>query len=230
MKVLCFHHKGGVGKTTTAIHVTGVFLAGRNKEDKKNKVLLIDGDSQADSFKFFSEGCEPDWKGGDLITQDGFLTVLTKGRSPEKTTGLSRKVAKLVHGYSSHGFDHVVVDISADLPNIGNLLSEVAPDLVLLGVKRHDIGSFKNLKDMLVSIGQASLLDIRPKVKIIPIGVEESEFYQYIEDPPIVCEVVKPLPWVPEEAGKSVFLDYNYLWERSNCEEFWKYYNDVVTE
>ncbi|MBO1347549.1 MAG: ParA family protein [Hormoscilla sp. GUM202] len=71
MKVLCVHHKGGVGKTTTAIQITGVFLS------KRNRVLLIDGDSQADSFKFFSEGAVPKPGGERLATQEGMLTVVS---------------------------------------------------------------------------------------------------------------------------------------------------------
>ncbi|MBG0746671.1 ParA family protein [Planktothrix agardhii] len=31
MKVICVNHKGGVGKTTTAIHITGVFLETGNR-------------------------------------------------------------------------------------------------------------------------------------------------------------------------------------------------------
>ncbi|MBC6477432.1 MAG: ParA family protein [Hormoscilla sp. GM7CHS1pb] len=46
MKVLCVHHKGGVGKTTTAIHITGVFLS------KRNRVLLIDGDPRLIASSF----------------------------------------------------------------------------------------------------------------------------------------------------------------------------------
>jgi chromosome partitioning protein len=47
MKVLCTHHKGGVGKTEMAIHVTGVL------RDRLERTLLLDCDSQASAWEFY---------------------------------------------------------------------------------------------------------------------------------------------------------------------------------
>ena len=72
MKVICVNHKGGVGKTTTAIHITGVFL------ETGNRVLLVDADSSARSFRFFTEGSVPKLGGEILITQEDMLYIFTK--------------------------------------------------------------------------------------------------------------------------------------------------------
>lgn len=221
MKVLCVHHKGGVGKTTTAIHITGVFLG------SGYRVLLIDGDSQADSFKFFSEGAAPKPGGERLTTQEDMLTVVSE-RDNRNPTRLAKSIGKLA---SDKSFEHTVVDIATDLPNISNILFEVKPDLVLLGVKRDDIGSFVHLNDMLLALEQARPVIGSPIcVKVVPIGVEKSEFQEYIDDRFSNYEVLEPVNWVPMEAGKAVFLNYDYLWSEAGCEHLWQYYKQVVME
>jgi hypothetical protein len=221
MKVLCVHHKGGVGKTTTAIHVTGVFLG------SGCKVLLIDGDSQADSFMFFSEGAAPKPGGERFITQEGMLTVVSE-RDDKNPTRLAKSIGKLA---SDKSFEHTVIDIATDLPNISNILFEVKPDLVLLGVKRDDIGSFVHLNDMLLALEQARPIVGSPLlVKVVPIGVQQTDFQKYVKNRFSNYEVLEPVDWVPIEAGTAVFINYNYLWSEAGCEDLWNYYKQVVME
>ena len=221
MKVLCVHHKGGVGKTTTAIHVTGVFLG------SGCRVLLIDGDSQADSFTFFSEGAFPKAGGERLTTQEGLLTVVSE-RDDKNPTRLARSLGKLA---SDESFDHTVIDIATDLPNISTVLFEVKPDLVLLGVKRDDIGSFKHLNDMLLALDQARPIIGSPiRVKVVPIGVQQVDFQKYVNERFSNYEILDPVDWVPLEAGTSVFINYDYLWSQAGCEHLWDYYKHTVME
>ena len=220
MKVLCVHHKGGVGKTTTAIHVTGVFL------DSGCRVLLIDGDSQADSFAFFNDGKLPKAGGQRLTTQEGLLTVVSE-RDNENPTRLTTSLGKLA---SDKLFDHTVIDIATDLPNISTVLFEVKPDLVLLGVKRDDIGSFKHLNDMLWALEEARPIIGSLRVKVVPIGVRHGDFQKYVKKRFSNYEVLDPVDWVPIEAGTSVFINYDYLWSQSGCEHFWEYYKCMVME
>ena len=221
MKVLCVHHKGGVGKTTTAIHVAGVFL------DSGCRVLLIDGDSQADSFTFFSEGALPKPGGERLTTQEDLLTVVSE-RDDKNPTRLAKSLGKLANDKS---FVHTVIDIATDLPNISTVLFEVKPDLVLLGVKRDDIGSFKHLNDMLSALEQARpIIGSLIRVKVIPIGVKEIDFEMYVDKRFSNYEVLDPVDWVPMEAGTSVFINYDYLWNQDGCEHLWDYYKNAVME
>lgn len=218
MKVLCVHHKGGVGKTTTAIHVTGVFLG------LGDRVLLIDGDSQADSFKFFSEGSPPKPGGEKLITQEDKLTVISDSdkSNPER---LARTFAKLAKDQS---FSHTVIDVSPDLTAISTFLFEVVPELVLLGVQQDDVGSFVHLNDMLEALEQARPIIGSPRVKVIPIGVSKADFEQFIDSRFTNYEILAPVDWLPMEAGKAVFINYDYLWSEPNCEHLWGYYQSVV--
>lgn len=220
MKVLCVHHKGGVGKTTTAIHITGVFLG------MGDSVLLIDGDSQADSFKFFSEGSSPKPGGEKLITQEDKLTVVSDNdkSNPDR---LAKNFAKLAENKS---FSHTVIDVSSRLEEISTFLFEVVPDLVLLGVQQDDVGSFVHLNDMLDALEKARPLIGSPRVKVIPIGVSKAEFEQFIDPRFTNYEILDPVDWLPMEAGKAVFINYDYLWNEPNCEHLWGYYQSVVME
>lgn len=219
--VLCVHHKGGVGKTTTAIHVTGVFVG------NGFKTLLINGDSQADSFKFFSEGSFPKPKGEHLTLQEGMLTVVSE-RDDKNPTRLATSIGKVANDKS---FEHIVVDIATDLPNIFNILFEVKPDLVLLGVKRDDIGSFVHLNDMLLALKQASpVIGSTLRVKVLPIGVEQADFKKYVDNDFSDYEVLKPVDWIPTEAGTAVFINYDYLWNAPGYEHLWEYYKQAVME
>ncbi len=227
MKVLCVHHKGGVGKTTTAIHVTGVFLG------SGFRVLLIDGDSQADSFRFFSEGSAPK-PGGERLdtqedpdTQEKMLTIVSE-RDDKNPTRLAKSIGKLANDKK---FQQVVIDIATDLPNISNILFEVKPDLVLLGVKRDDIGSFVHLNDMLLALDQARPVIGSPlRVKVVPIGVKEVDFKQYVNERYSNYEVMDPVDWVPNQAGTAVFINYDYLWSEKGCAHLWNYYKQVAME
>ncbi|MBR8836844.1 MAG: AAA family ATPase [Stigonema ocellatum SAG 48.90 = DSM 106950] len=49
MIILCTHNSGGVGKTTLAIHATGVLSSQSGRT-----TLLIDCDDQADSWQFYA--------------------------------------------------------------------------------------------------------------------------------------------------------------------------------
>lgn len=219
MKVLCVHHKGGVGKTTTAIHVTGVLL------ENASRVLLIDGDSQADSFRFFREGSAPKPGGERFTTQEGLLTVVSErdNRNPSRLAGTLGKLA------NDKLFEHTVIDIATDLPNISTILFEIQPDLVLVGVKRDDIGSFVHLNDMLLAVDQARpIVNSSLRLKVIPIGVKESDFKQYINSRFLDYQVLEPVDWLPVQAGKAVFINYEYLWSEPGYEHLWQYYKQVL--
>lgn len=220
MKILCVHHKGGVGKTTTAIHITGVFIGNRKR------VLLIDGDSQADSFKFFSEGSAPKPGGERLATQEGMLTVVST-RDARNPTRWAETLGKLAN---EPKFDYVVIDIATDLPNISTILFEVVPDMVLIGVKRDDVGSFVHLNDMLLALDLARPVIGDLLVKVVPIGVQQSEFQEFVDSRFSNYQVLEPVDWLPMEAGQAVFINYNYLWSQHGCEHLWNYYKQVVME
>lgn len=127
-------------------------------------------------------------------------------------------------------FAHTVIDISTDLPNISTILFEVIPDLILIGVKRDDVGSFVHLNDMLLALEQARLVIGSQRVKVVPIGVQQSDFQEFVDSRFDGYEVLEPVDWIPMKAGRAVFINYEYLWSEAGCEHLWDYYLKVVME
>jgi hypothetical protein len=84
---------------------------------------------------------------------------------------------------------------------------------------------------MLLALEQARPVIGSPlRVKIVPIGVQQADFKQYVDDRYSDYEVLEAVDWVPEEAGNAVFINYDYLWSKSGCEHLWDYYKQVVME
>src|SRR5690348_218238 len=97
MIVLCTHHKGGVGKTELAIHVSGVLRG------QLSRTLLMDCDSQRSSWQFYF-GDSPSAT-NDPRPVDRHLTVVW---NPAKDR--ARKLAAIEESY-----DHIVIDIDSPL-------------------------------------------------------------------------------------------------------------------
>ena len=111
MRLVCAHHKGGVGKTTLAVH-TAALLA-----DGIDRTLLMDCDSQGDSFYFFAR--EYPAKQGDIFRLKGLDVYYNRDRV--RLTTLSN-------------YDHLVVDIDTALTNAMSVIHQVNPDVILIPV------------------------------------------------------------------------------------------------
>ncbi len=197
MRILSVHHKGGVGKTTTAVHVTGILL------ERGEQVLLVDGDTQADSYTFFSKGEPPKRPGDAFDGYDGRLRVvsLKPGESLDS----------VIRGASQR--QHVVVDIATDMSHISKMLVEVQPDLVLVGVRKYDRGSYVHLDDVLGQVERARALGVSPNVLVVPIGVVADEFLDDVATPTDAFRVAEPIDWLPDVAGEALFADHRFVWE-----------------
>ena len=100
LRLVCAHHKGGVGKTTLAVH-TAALLA-----DGIDRTLLMDCDSQDDSFYFFAR--EYPAKQGDIFRLKGLDVYYNRDRV--RLTTLSN-------------YDHLVVDIDTALTNAMSVIA-----------------------------------------------------------------------------------------------------------
>lgn len=121
MRVVIAQHKGGVGKTTLAVHVAATLSTGRF-----NKTLIVDCDSQGDSFRFFTS------------------------RFPEKTleleTGMDNVDAmwnpnreKFSTKSSFSEYSHIVVDVDTRVVNALQIILEAKPDVVLIPVDNQEL-------------------------------------------------------------------------------------------
>lgn len=123
MKIAVLNQKGGVGKTTIAIHIAAVLAA------KSNRVLLVDADPQGSSL---------DWSA--IREGEGLFSVvgLPKPNLHRELTALSRN------------YDHVVIDGPPRVYDVARS-AIMAADLVLIPVQPspYDVWAAKEIVDLL---------------------------------------------------------------------------------
>ncbi|EIK4857319.1 ParA family protein [Salmonella enterica] len=115
MRIVVAQHKGGVGKTTLAVHVAGVL------KSEYYKSYLIDCDSQGDAFRFFS-GAVPQSSLEHKRGMDNVDVLWNPGR------------LKMNNKNAFSGYEHIVVDIDTRIENALSVILEINPDIVLLPV------------------------------------------------------------------------------------------------
>lgn len=152
MKIVIAQHKGGVGKTTLAVHIAGVLA-----DNGLDKILLMDCDSQADSFRFF--------------------TKIFPSKSMEIKEGMDEvdvlwndKREKLSNKNRFTEYDHIVVDIDTRVQNALQVISEIEPDIILIPIDKQYL-SVEHLHEVLSLIARTEgIMNYPAKVKIIQMG------------------------------------------------------------
>ncbi|MBQ0693485.1 ParA family protein [Providencia stuartii] len=152
MNVVIAQHKGGVGKTTLATHISGIL-----SERDLDKCLLVDCDSQGDSFRFYT-GRSPN-KEMEIVTGNSNVDVLW---NPSRN-GLSTKAS-----YSE--YDHVIVDIDTRIQNALQVIMEISPDVIIIPVDSQYL-SLRHLEEVLSLISKIEGRFSYPAlVKVVQMG------------------------------------------------------------
>lgn len=218
MKTLCIHFKGGVGKSTTAVHIAGVMQT-------EGKTLLIDGDRQVTSYKFFNEGQAPaDFEILDINSE--FSIVPLYLAEPTVGHNLSARIRKIL----KTPFSHLVVDTTPD-PFVANqIISELEPDLVLIPVKHDDPGGHTELKPLLETIDRMRVFGIAPRVKIVPLGGSAETITPYTAGVTLDFEVTETVPMNHALFGEAVFKDFSYAWNFPGQESLYALYRSIALD
>lgn len=116
MRVVIAQHKGGVGKTTLAVHVAGTLAVGRF-----NKTVIVDCDSQGDAFRFFTSS----FPEKPLELKKGMDNVDAIW-NPEREKFSTKST------FSE--YSHVVVDVDTRIINALQVIREAQPDVILIPV------------------------------------------------------------------------------------------------
>ena len=216
MKVLCIHFKGGVGKSTTAIHVTGVL-------QQQGSVLLVDGDRQVNSYSFFNAGNPPLTDDVEMLNNGSGIIPLHPLRQIAKFV-LSKRISKIL----KLDFNHFVFDTTPDPLTANSIISEVRPDLILVPVKYDDFGGMVQLITVLETIQRLSATGITARVKVVPIGISSQNIIDRLGESFANVEVTNPLPIDPQLFGNAVFIDFKFVWEYSTNVDIGKIYTDIA--
>ncbi|NKC11997.1 MAG: AAA family ATPase [Gammaproteobacteria bacterium] len=154
MKIAVAQHKGGVGKTTLATHVAGLL-----SEDDLKKLLLIDCDSQGDSFRFYT---------GRLPEEE--QEIDTDMNDVDVLWNLERASLSTSGAYAE--YDNIVVDIDTRIQNALQVITELSPDIILIPVDDQYL-SLSHLKDALSLIHSIEGVVSYPAVvKIVQMGAD----------------------------------------------------------
>lgn len=106
-----------------------------------------------------------------------------------------------------------MVDAQPDLGQIGTLLGQCEPDLVLLCVKRDDLLSFSHLGSMFEALAQVrDTAGVSPHVSIVSAGAAPADFEGYVPETSVPYDVPEPIPFEPLLVGEAV-LDQQFVWD-----------------
>jgi len=243
-KICIINHKGGVGKTTTAINLA----AGLSRKDKR--VLVIDLDAQAnissslkvESYKnvydLLFENAEIKecvvnlGKNLDIMMSDSSLSkadyILSK--EPEKEYVLKQKLDNL------EGYDYVLVDCPPSL-NLLNQNAMLFADEAMIPVSTDFLG-VEALKKMSIAIKEMNnyfdhtlriskviptMFDKRSKLAHTSMADIQNTFYNVVSDPIRTDTKLKECPL----AKKSIFA---YAKRSKGAEDYDRLATSIVRE
>lgn len=203
--ILSTFNKGGVGKTTLAVH-----LAGALAEDPFQRVLLVDCVDQYDSVNFIS-GNSPEGKLKTLNTKYPNVSVVW---NPE------RENLKKVMGQAQ--YDSVVLDLNSPAKDTVKAIVNAQPTGVFLPINRQAL-ALGRLKDTLTLI--AAMADhtgyIIPVV-IVPLGSNLESVNNALEEcrdsiGSLAVKLSEPITFDPEHF-ENALTNGRFVWEYQGCE------------
>lgn len=210
---LCTAHRGGVGKTTIAVHIAGI-LAGHYN----NRVLVIDCDSQLDSFRFFT-GERPDDDDTDLQEPSENISIIA-----------NRKRESVIYLTDTTEYDDIVFDIDSALPSTVEAIVHNFPDYILIPVKR-DPYALEHVSDSLDIVIEGDILNFFPKVMVIPIGVSKKKIKEYIPSSysRINLRIFRRIRNLNKIRDRALD-EGNFIWSYNGAEDFLGYFHSLIAE
>ena len=190
MKTIAFaNHKGGVGKTATAINLAA--LLARDGE----RVLLVDADAQHNSTDFFcpdydgptltdvlTGACEPRWteivehtafEGLDLLCADMRLLTLDLAAILTASGGQDLRLFKFLDAVrEDDGYDYVLLDCPPSF-TVASVAALVCADEVILPVKA-DAFSRAGALEMIQQVRSLSHYHIAPRFRVLVTMADRS--------------------------------------------------------
>ncbi|MBI3800557.1 MAG: ParA family protein [Deltaproteobacteria bacterium] len=171
MRLVCAHHKGGVGKTTLAVHTAALLANGIER------TLLMDCDSQGDSFYFFARKYPAGQ--GDIVHLNNLDVYYNRDRV---------RLATLSN------YDHLIVDIDTAFAHAMDVIQQVNPNVILIPVNAQALAVL-HLNDVLFMIANAEGKSAYPAtVKVVPVGISKAGIVSVLKQAPKLPSVYKVMP------------------------------------
>jgi len=207
---LCAQHKGGVGKTTLAVHATGVLQAGYPR------TLLIDCDSQGDAFTFFSRA-KPRHP-LDLRTIGSVVVVWNPNIDP------LRRIT------SVEEYDRIVIDVESPTADTVKVITDYDPHVLLVPADDQLIG-IDHISDILgIAKNLEGRLAYPLEVRIVPLGITASvvnKTIQQSDHKPQNLVVTRRMRSMRKEMNKSLKKG-KFIWDYLNEKRLFDFFLEVV--
>jgi chromosome partitioning protein len=222
--ILSTYNKGGVGKTTLAVHLIGVL-----NQEERGKILLVDCDSRPDAWSFFKKR-RPQI--GETIRR--INTRLDISWNPPKDKG-ARFATLTSEDFDT--YDFIVIDTDAPPEDTVAMIRNNLPNVIYSPINLSNMQSLRDLPDFLDTVSDlekdANLepgINYNPEFIIVPLGISEdrviSKFNEAYEKP-TNCQVASAMDNYQSEVSEA-FLEYKYLWEMPNCENTYEYFSSLL--
>ncbi len=215
--ILCTHNSGGVGKTTLAVHITGILTS-----KWRGKTLLVDCDDQADSWQFYTKRTPN--KDFEYLEINEKLAIF-ENKNREKIT---RRI-------NLEEYQNIVLDIDSPLDNTVKVIVDNNPDFVFIPVNFSQ--KHKALENLFKPLEVLTSLEIKagysPKVIIVPLGIKQeivSEKFEAIGTKPQNCCIAQAMKNVQMPMSEAIYKNKKYLWESSQYSDARDYFRSLLTE
>ncbi|RKZ44120.1 MAG: ParA family protein [Candidatus Parabeggiatoa sp. nov. 3] len=209
MIILSAFNKGGVGKTTLAVHVAGLLA-------ENGRVLLVDCVDQFDAFSFYCRQ-EPksEFDSQRAKNHEG-LTVIW---NPDQT-----RITRLVEPSE---YEHIVLDINSPNEDTVKVIVENEPDIILLPINDQALALDK-LADTLAIVAAMQKTNYQSRVRIVPLGAIKTrieECLAQIAVKPTNIQLTKRIKKHPKEFPDALQTG-QFVWHYEGCE----YIRDILQE
>ncbi|MEK8016754.1 MAG: ParA family protein [Candidatus Parabeggiatoa sp.] len=209
MIILSAFNKGGVGKTTLAVHVAGLLA-------ETGRVLLVDCVDQYDAFAFYCRQEPKNVLDSQRAKENERLTVIW---NPDQT-----RITRLVEPSE---YEHIVLDINSPNEDTVKVIVENEPDIILLPINDQALALDK-LADTLAIVAAMQKTNYHSKVRIVPLGATKArieECLAQIAVKPTNLQMTKRIKKHRKEFPDALQTG-KFVWHYNDCE----YIRDILQE
>lgn len=202
MIILSAFNKGGVGKTTLAVHVAGLLA-----ED--GRVLLVDCVDQYDSFSFYCRQEPKKELEPQRAKENERLTVVW---NPDQT-----RITRLVEPSE---YEHIVLDINSPNEETVKGIVENEPDIILLPINDQALALDKLGDTLAIVAAMQQKTNYHSKVRIVPLGATKTQIEKclaQVASKPENLQMSKRIKKHPKEFSEALRTG-QFVWNSNGCE------------
>lgn len=223
--ILCHYDKGGVGKTTLAVHIAGVL-----RKEQLGQILLVDCDPRPDAWSFY-KGRRPKYQ-EFLSSIDGWLDILW---NPPDFNRQFKQIKKA----DLATYDYIVIDTDSPPEDMVTMMSNNYPDTIVIPINKSQKRSLNDLPSFLDTAADVEIranrepgINYYPIFLVVPLGIEQDRVISKLEaanPKPKNCQVAPAMENFQDEIDSA--LEQNkYIWDCPGFASTYEYFYNLCHE